>query len=168
MKKQSLIILGCIGLCACAYRPQNLEPYTPEPLSSCPTVAVRPEHKKIVQFQDQRQAFLIEIIGHEGHCYFDENTLKDKAVVSPRLKITRLSNTNVEDVHVSYYLETNKGPAEYLGQKTFFTTVLMPKGVNEIYYTPAKGELTAPLGKYQPDIYVGLNEDKADLQERVK
>lgn len=168
MKEKSLLTILSIGLCACTFQNKNLEPYEPDPLVSCPTVGIRAEHKKLVQSQGNQEAFLIEIIGREGHCYYDENIFKEKAVVAPRVRVKRLSNTNIEDVHFSYYLETYEGPANYLGQKTYFAVVNMPKGVDEVYYTPAKGELTVPLGKYNPDIYMGLNEDQSDLQERVK
>ncbi len=172
MKTKMYTLLMIAILCGCHI--QNKETFdfnetadTKLP-SLCPTVEIVSSGQKIIQKQNTVDAFLIEIIGSQGHCHFDENLLKDTASVAPRFKITRLNGTNVEDVHFSYYLETGIGPEKYLGRKTFFGQVRMPKGLQEIIYTPEKGTLSISAGAHNPDIYIGLYEDKTELQRKVK
>jgi len=112
--------------------------------------------------------FKIEMIGYKGHCYFDERVQKNKAAVAPRFKIVRLRNSNVEDVHFSYYLETFEGPTRFLGQKTYFAAARMPKGSYEMYYSPEFGELSVPAGEYDFDMYAGLKAITQDSEYKVK
>jgi len=158
-------LTGLLSGCALFDRPVEDEGQT---LGPCPTVAIHPEHQKIIQNDEHGPVFTLEIIGYDGYCYYDENTLKDKAVAAPRIKVVRLNDSMIEDIHVSYYIQTYEGPANYLGRKNFFSEIRMPRGVPEIYYTPAQGELSIPAGKYNPDIYMGLNADTADFQYEVK
>ena len=157
-----LLIAGCTS--------QNV--YVPEgdsaPLMACPKVEIKAEDRAIIQKAGGQDLFKIELTGYAGNCYYDERISKDKAVVSPRFKITRLTNNHVEDVHFSYYLETAEGPTRFLGKKTYFAEVNMVTGVNEIVYTAPAGELSAPIGKQKVDMYVGLNAIAEDSEYKVK
>ena len=137
-------------------------------LVACPKVKIRTEDKAIIQTAGGQDLFKIEMIGYNGHCYFDEHILKDKAVVTPKFKITRLEDTNVEDVHFSYYVETAEGPSKFLGKKTYFAEVRMPKGSYESYYTPNSGELSFAPGVNDFDMYAGMYAVKADSEYAVK
>ena len=146
--------------------------YVPEddlsPLTACPKVKIKVEDKAIIQKAAGMDLFKIELTGYEGNCYYDARISKNKAVVSPRFKITRLTNNHVEDVHFSYYLETVEGPTRFLGKKTYFAEVNMITGVNEIVYTASAGELSAPIGKHDVDMYIGLNAVPEDSEYKVK
>ena len=135
---------------------------------TCPKVEIRDEDKAIVQRAAGEDLFQIEVVGYDGRCYYDERVLKNKAVVSPKFKITRLGYNHVEDVHFSYYLETVKGPTRFLGKKTYFAEAHLIEGVNEIVYTAKPGDLSIPAGEYDVDMYVGLNALAEDSEYRVK
>jgi len=156
-------------LSACSlFQKDSLVPENSESLLTCPKVEIKSKDEKIIQKDYDMEAFLITIAGYKGHCYYDEKTLKDKAVIAPQFKVLRLADNNVEDVHFSYYIETAVGPQRYLGKKTYFAEVRIPRGVQEVFYMPEQGELSIPIGEKIPDIYVGLNEDKYELQKKTK
>ncbi len=134
-------------------------------VEGCPKVHIRRNDAAIVQKEGNIKAFEIIAIGYEGFCYFNEKVNKDRAVIKPKFKVMRLADTDVTDIHFSYYLETVEGPKCYLGKKTYHAMVSIPKGTQEIEYVGEKGELSIPpSGTYDLDIYLGLNEDATDLQ----
>jgi len=161
--KLYLPLFMCLTLVGCASDEMG---YTD--LNACPKVQIRQDDKAIVQTAYGKDLFKIEMIGYDGHCYFDERLDKDKAVVSPRFKIVRLTDTNVEDVHFSYYLETYEGPVRFLGKKTYFAAVRMPKGSFEMFYSDEGRELSVPAGRYDFDMYAGLYAVKADSERKAK
>ena len=152
----ALLLAGCVG--------QNYD----ENFNFCPRVHIRAEDQAIVQTVGTEGLFKIEMIGYKGRCYYDERVKKDKAVVAPEFKITRLSQTNVEDVHFSYYMETAQGPERFLGRKTYYAHTQMLKDAVEIYHTPKDHELTSPAGEYDFDLYAGLNAIKGDSEYKLK
>ena len=160
--KLSLLIFPLIAGCV------SYSQETYEDLGACPKVQIRQEDRSIIQKAGGRDLFKIEMVGYNGHCYYDERVQKDKAVVSPTFKITRLSDTNIEDVHFSYYLETYEGPARFLGKKTYFSEVRMPKGSFESYHTADGGELSVPAGEYDFEMYAGLNAVLQDSEYKTK
>lgn len=168
--KAKLSLLFVILTTACIYRPQYeaYEDGESGNLGRCPTVQIKQEDRSIIQKAGGRDLFKIEMVAYEGHCYYDERIEKDKAVVSPKFKITRLTDTNVEDIHFSYYLETAEGPAKFLGKKTYYGEVRMPKGSFESYYTPESGELSFEAGRGKVDMYIGLYAVKADSEYKAK
>lgn len=134
-------------------------------IDGCPKIHIRRDDAAIVQKENKKPVFEIIASGYDGHCYFNEKINRDKAVVSPKFKIVRLSDTDVTDIHFSYYLETAEGPNCYLGKKTFFATTSIPQGAKEIEYFAPKSEIViAPSGSYDLDVYMGLYEDISDLQ----
>lgn len=165
--KAKLSLLFVVLTTACMYQPQ-FEAYEGEELGSCPRVQIRLDDRTIIQKAGGKDLFKIEMVAYEGHCYYDERIEKDKAVVSPKFKITRLTDTNVEDVHFSYYLETAEGPTKFLGKKTYFGEVRMPKGSFESYYTPEPGELSFKAGSGKVEMYIGLYAIKADSEYKTK
>lgn len=164
--KTKYLLLSLLFIGACAVN--NDYAGDDDAFGSCPKVEINSEDKKIIQEAGGVKLFEIELVGYTGSCYYDTRVLKNKAVVSPRFKITRLTDTNVEDIHFSYYLETAEGPARFLGKKTYFAEVGMIKGVYEIMYEAPAGELSIPAGKYDVDMYVGLNAVKEDSERKVK
>ena len=131
----------------------------------CPKIHIRRNDAKVIQKQEKQAAFEIEAVGYSGSCYFNKVTNQQRAIVKPTFKIVRLNNKNISDIHFSYYLETVKGPKEYLGKKTYFAQVSMPIGVKEVSYIADVSELSIPkVGSYDLDMYLGLNEDAAELQ----
>ena len=134
-------------------------------IEGCPKIHIRREDAAIIQKEEKTPAFEIVATGYNGHCYFNEKINRDKAIISPKFKISRLSDTDVTDIHFAYYLETAEGPKCYLGKKTFFAKVSIPKGTKEIEYIDPKSEIViAPSGTYDLDVYMGLYEDISDLQ----
>jgi major membrane immunogen (membrane-anchored lipoprotein) len=123
----------------------------------CPKAHLRQNDIKITQFEADQPLFDIRLIGYDGYCYFNEKTNKHKAVLKPRFQITRLSDSDVTDIHFSYYLETVEGPAKYIGKKTFFETLSIAEGQTDLTYTGANREIIIPEpGTYNLDIYIGL------------
>ena len=169
MKTKNLL-LSLLVVAACSTQNVYVEggDYDVASYGVCPKVQIKAEDKAIIQKAGGVDLFKIEAVGYKGNCYYDERLSKEKAVVSPKFKITRLSDTNVEDVHFSYYLQTAEGPTRFLGKKTYFEAVNMPKGVYEIVYEAKGGELSTPLGQYDVDMYVGLNAVKADSEYKLK
>lgn len=134
----------------------------------CPKVEIKQADKAIIQTASGQDLFKIEAVGYTGNCYYDKRVLKEKAVVFPQFKITRLTNNHVEDIHFSYYLETVEGPSRFLGKKTYFAKANMIVGVNEIIYTAKPGELSIPASGYDIDMYLGLNAWTEELEYKVK
>jgi len=170
MKKKFLSLAALLIISGCAHNPfetEYVEPGVASDLTDCPRVVIRNEDKSILQKAANRELFKIEVVGYDGLCYFDERTNKAKAVVAPHFKITRLDDTNVEDIHFSYYLETAQGPTAYLGKKTYFTEAHMQKGQSETYHSAKEGELSIPLENGEADIYVGLYAKKADSEFKI-
>lgn len=164
MKMQKLLpVMLLIAGCA-----SNNGFSTADYIDVCPQINIRHEDRAIIQKVGAEDIFKIEVTGWKGRCYYDERVKKDKAVVAPEFKITRLSPTNIEDVHFSYYMETAQGPERFLGKKTYFAKVEMLKDANEIYYTATENELAIPAGKYDFDMYIGLNAVKADSEYKLK
>ena len=138
-------------------------------VDACPKVHIRQNDTKIVQIDEYRELFTIEAVGYEGHCYYNKKLGKNKAVVKPKFKITRVEKSDVTDVHFSYYLETVEGPVNYLGKKTYFAEVHIPLGAEVLDYTTEGGELTIPVpGTYNIDIYLGLKAKAQDLEYKTK
>ena len=71
-------------------------------IDACPKVHIRQNDTKIVQIDEYHELFTIEAVGYEGHCYYNKKLGKDKAVVKPKFKITRMEESDVTDVHFSY------------------------------------------------------------------
>ncbi len=163
MNKKTLILLVSLLLSGClTYQPAK--DIANSDSSACPQVVIRPQDKSIIQTASHQRIFKIEIVGYSGHCYFDERIGKNKAVVAPSFKITRLNESNVEDVHFSYYLETAEGPSRFLGKKTYFTQARIAKGQYEAYHNAQSGELSIPYAQGNVDIYTGLYAQKADSE----
>ena len=135
-------------------------------IDACPKVHIKRKDSVIVQKEGNTNAFEIVALGYSGHCYFNKNVNKTKAIIRPEFKIVRLSDVDDTDVHFSYYLETVEGPEAYLGKKTYFAKVTIPKGTKEIGYIPNEtAELSIPEHrKENADIYFGLNEDTSEMQ----
>ena len=161
-----LALLPLVAACSSSSSFSN-DVYEDE-LISCPKVKIKAEDRSIVQKVAGKEYFKIEMVSYNGHCYYDEKILKDKAVVSPTFKVTRLLDTNVEDVHFSYYLESAEGPARFLGKKTYFAEVRVPRGSFETFYTATPGELSIPAGVYNVDMYAGLIADAKDAEYKIK
>ena len=134
-------------------------------INACPKVHIRRNDAVLIQKEGDVKAFEIAAVGYSGYCYFNENVNKHRAVVIPKFKIVRLSDTDITDVHFSYYLETVEGPEAYLGEKTYFAEVKIEKNAQEKIYTAPTEELSVPKqGTYDLDVYLGLNDDISDLQ----
>jgi len=166
--KQIFLSLLLMGGCATQNEYVSGGDYDLSSFDVCPKVEIKSEDKAIIQKAGGKDLFEIELVGYQGNCYYDKRISKNKAVVAPQFKIKRLSDTNVEDIHFSYYLQTVEGPTRFLGKKTYYATVNMIKGVQEIIYDANAGELTAPLGQYDVDVYIGLNAILADSDYKVK
>ena len=118
----------------------------------------------LVQKQGKEKAFEIAAIGYSGYCYFNEVIEEYRAVVKPEFQVTRLSDTDITDVHFSYYLETAEGPKSYLGKKTYFAEISISQGMHEIKYIADAIEMTIPKNRAKDaDIYLGLNADASEL-----
>ncbi len=138
------------------------------PIKTCPKVQIKAQDKTIKQYAGSQNLFEIEMVSYIGHCYYDEKAGQTKAVVTPIFQIKRLSESNVEDLHFSYYLETAEGPARFLGKKTYFAAVHMPKGVWNISWRGKQSDgISIPDGQYHVDMYAGLYAIKADSEEKV-
>lgn len=174
MKIKLSVLLLAFVLSACSNNQQNNhfvvksgenETSYLKDINGCPKVHIRREDASLIQKEGHKPAFEIVASGYAGHCYFNEKINKDKAVIIPKFKIIRLTDTDVTDIHFSYYLETVEGPKHYLGKKTHFAEVSIPQGTKEIEYIAPKSELIIPpSGTYDLDVYMGLYEDISDLQ----
>ena len=179
MKNILLTLVVVVMLGACAFKNRNSNAYVVvsgsddtsylKDINACPKVHIRQDDVKIVQAADYRELFAIKAVGYEGFCYFNEKLQKDRAVVKPRFKITRLGESDVTDVHFSYYLETVEGPEGFLGKKTYFASVNISEGVDEVEYTADIGELSIPQpGTYNLDLFLGLIANGYDMEYKVK
>lgn len=175
MKKFIIAITAVVLLAACTRRFENDEYYVVaagaddtsylQGVSGCPIVHIRNNDIEIIQTAEYRDLFEIKAVGYEGYCYYNEAVKKYRAVVSPKFKVKRLSNSDITDVQFSYYLETVEGPEKYLGRKTYFAKVSIPENADEIFYTADRGELGIPEpGSYDLDIYLGLNANRFDAE----
>lgn len=165
MKTKLSLILLTFLTAGCAWW-QNSDYHAPK---TCPKVRIKAEDNAIQQFVGGQNLFEIKMIGSSGYCYYDEKALQTKAVVRPIFHLTRLSESNVEDVHFSYYLETAEGPARFLGKKTYFAEVRMTKGVwNMDWQAPESDGISVPAGEYDVEMYAGLYAVKADSEEKVQ
>lgn len=159
MSKKYFIFLTLILVASCQNYSQR----------SCPNAQISRDTAYIIQKSQVAEDFSIELVGTDGYCYYDEKIKHDKAVVAPIFKIKRLSPNGQTDIMFSYYTKTIKGPPEYLGTKTHFVTVLMPKDVDELQYTGKQTEVRIPAGmKYDYDIILGLALSKADYDYNQK
>ncbi len=179
MKKFLLGLTALAMLGACALKKDNSDTYIVvsgtddtsylKDVDACPKVHIRQDDVKIVQVADYRELFSVKAVGYEGFCYFNEKVQKDRAVVKPRFRITRLEDSDVTDVQFSYYLETVEGPEGFLGKKTYFASVNVPQGVNEVEFTADIGELSIPQpGTYNLDLFLGLVANGYDLEYKRK
>ena len=164
-KKFLSVALRCL-VAGCGGRKLSSETYAD--LTDCPRVSFRPSDQAIIQTASYQKIFKIEVAGYDGNCYFDERVQKNKVAIAPRFKITRLENSNVEDVHFSYYIETAEGPSGYLGRKTYFTEAHINKGQSEVYHSAKGGELSVPFSRGDVDVYVGLNAKNADSEIKIR
>lgn len=136
-------------------------------VQGCPKIHIRNKDFRITQSEASRKLFAIEAVGYDGYCYYNEKTEKNKAVIQPRFKITRLNPSDVNDVHFSYYLETAEGPEQYLGKKTFFAEAKLVPNEKELMFTDRKRELIIPEpGTKDLDVYMGLYARKIDSESK--
>lgn len=179
MKKFLLSLTALALFSACSLKNDNSEVYVVvsgaddtsylKDVNACPKVHIRQDDVKIVQVAEYRELFKIQAVGYEGFCYFNEKVQQDRAVVRPRFKITRLEDSDVTDVQFSYYLETVEGPESFLGKKTYFASVNIPQGVNEMEFTADIGELSIPHpGTYNLDLFLGLVANGYDMEYKIK
>ena len=157
----SLLVIFCVTGCFFAGQKNAISTSNGGP---CPSVVIRADNQAITQVDAYQKIFKIEMVGYDGYCLFDDRINKNKAFVAPKFKIMRLADSNVEDVHFSYYLETAEGPTSYLGRKTYYTSARIAKGVFETYHTATFGELSIPDRKGGVDIYAGLNAIRDELE----
>ena len=179
MKKSILSLAAAALLASCSFNDNEADHYVVvsgaddtsylKDVEGCPKIHIREDDVKIVQKEDYQELFEIKAVGYEGICYFNEKVEKDRAVVKPKFKVMRLSDSDVTDVQFSYYLETVEGPTSFLGRKTYFASANMPVGVNEMEFTADAGELTIPVpGTYDLDIFLGLIANAYDLEYKKK
>lgn len=179
MKKYILGLTAAAVLAACSFNRDDSSHYVVvsgsddtsylKDVQGCPKVHIRHDDVKIVQKENYQELFEIKAVGYEGFCYFNEKVEKDRAVVKPKFKVVRLSDSDVTDVQFSYYLETVEGPTSFLGRKTYFASANIPVGVNEMEFTADAGELTIPVpGTYDLDIFLGLIANAYDLEYKKK
>lgn len=136
-------------------------------VEGCPRVHIRNNDVKVIQNAEYKDIFEIKAIGYEGYCYYNQTVAKDKAVVKPKFKISRLAESDITDVQFSYYLETVEGPEKYLGRKTYFAAVDIPEGTESVTLTADAGELSIPRpGTYNLDIYLGLSAKRVDYEHK--
>lgn len=136
-------------------------------VKGCPKIHIRQKDAVIIQSEASQKLFEIKADGYQGYCWFNDKTGKNKAVVQPRFKISRLSQSDVTDVHFSYYLETAEGPDQFLGKKTFFAEAKLAGNEKELIFTDQKREMIIPEpGTYNLDIYLGLYARKADSESK--
>lgn len=136
-------------------------------IKACPKIHIRNKDFRVIQSEADKRLFQIEAVGYEGYCYYNDKTEKNKAVVKPRFKIKRLSQSDVNDVHFSYYLETAEGPSKYLGKKTFFAQTSLAPYAEETIFTDQKREMIIPQpGTYNLDIYMGLYANRNDSESK--
>lgn len=177
MKKILAGFCGLALLCGCSFNKGNEGVYEVAAgeddtsyladVEGCPKVHIRNKNKKIVQKEGRREIFEIAVVGYEGFCKYSEKLCRDQATVMPKFRVRRLSPSDITDVQISYFLETVEGPAKYLGRKTYFASVSIPEGMNEMYFTAEGGQLSIPQpGTYNLDIYLGLNADRFDMEFR--
>ena len=178
MKKSILVLALTTVLAACSFSREDNHyvvvsgaddtSYLKD-VEGCPKIHIREDDVKIVQQENYQELFEIKAVGYEGFCYFNEKVEKDRAVVKPKFKVTRLNDSDVTDVRFSYYLEAVEGPTSFLGRKTYFAKASMPVGVNEMEFTADAGELTIPVpGTYDLDIFLGLIANAYDLEYKKK
>lgn len=163
MKTKLPLFLLMFLTCGCVFSNENTTG-----MRTCPRVQIRSEDAHIKQFAGGQDLFEIQMISYSGHCFYDEKTGVSKAVVSPIFYIKRLTESNVEDVHFSYYLETAEGPAKFLGKKTYFAKVRMTKGVWNLTWQANESDKISIPGEYDVDMYAGIYAHKVDSEEKVK
>lgn len=138
-------------------------------IDACPKVHIRQDDVKIIQTAEYRELFTVKAVGYEGFCYFNEKVQKDRAVIKPKFRVSRIEDSDITDVHFSYYLETVEGPKRFLGKKTYFASVNIPLGVQEVEFTADIGELSIPVpGTYDLDVFLGLIANGYDLEYKMK
>lgn len=136
-------------------------------VKGCPKVHIRNKDFRVIQSEAAVPLFEIEAVGYEGYCYYNDKVEKNKAVIVPKFKITRLGASDVDRVHFSYYLETAEGPAKYLGRKTYFAEAAIAPNNKVTYFEDKRIELTIPeRGKLNLDVYMGLNARKSDSESK--
>lgn len=151
MIKKILAVTLLLSIAGCSW-------WKGEPSKVCPRALIQRKDAYMIQKSMHYEEFMIELVGQEGFCYFDNRVNHDKAVVSPIFKIKRLRPNDETDVMFSYYTETVKGPPAFLGKKTYFAKVYMPADETEIEYRAKETEVRIPPGmKYDFDINLGLN-----------
>lgn len=134
-------------------------------VKACPKLHIKRSDSVLIQKEGKFDAFEIIASGYSGHCYFNDTIKEYRAVVKPEFKVVRLSDTDITDIHFSYYLETAEGPKSYMGKKTYFVEVSMPQGTKEVKYIPDDAiEMTIPKDSIKnADIYLGLKADASEL-----
>lgn len=151
MLKKTAIASLVIILASCSW-------FHGEEKKYCPRAFIPRSDSYLIQKGADKEDFMIELIGFDGYCYFDNGIKHDKAIVTPIFKITRLSPSDETDVMFSFYAETIKGPPEYLGKKTYYETISVPLNKREIEFKGKQAELRIPPEmKYEFDINLGLN-----------
>lgn len=163
MKNKLLLFFLMFLTFGCYQTTQEYMPFT-----TCPRVQIRKDDQKIKQFAAGQDLFEIEMVSYSGRCSYDEKTGQTKAFITPIFHLTRLTKSNVEDVHFSYYLETAEGPSRFLGKKTYFEAAHITKGVWNLTWKGKESDgITIPNGEYDVDMYAGLYAVKADSEEKV-
>lgn len=125
--------------------------------SFCPNVIINRDEAYVTKIVNYRSDFLIELTGYSGYCFFDDRVNRNKAVITPEFKITRLRKSDETEVQFGFFTETLQGPPEYLGRKNYPASVIIPLNQIEKSFTGPSLTLKVPnMDEYRFQILLGL------------
>lgn len=123
----------------------------------CPFITIKREDARLIQKVNYQDDFEVEFKGVEAYCYYDSLVKQEKAVITPIFIVKKLRDTDETDIHFSWFTNTIKGPPAYLGKKSYFTEVSMPRGTREKEYRGKAVSVKIPQEMmYDFEIFAGL------------
>ena len=156
--KKYLSILLLFFLCSCTYsfEQDNLE----HNKHNCAKIYIPTSNSYLVQIVNYSANFRVELTGYESYCYNYLPADMRFAVITPYFRVTRLRPSKDTEVDFSFYTQTQKGPPEFLGKRSYFASVDIYGDVVDIKAKPVK--VRVPLQSSGFEVELGLDLSKAE------
>lgn len=156
MKTLSKIIGALLAVSACA-------PALREADYMCPNVRIPRATAFVTQKAAYSEEVRVELIGYEGYCLTAATVNRRYAAIKPLFRVQRLREGYDTRVDVSYFTETIKGPPEFLGRKTYFASVDIPRDMTEKEFAGREIRVRVPTEGYDDfTILLGMDVSPAE------
>lgn len=128
--------------------------------NQCPRIYIPTQSSYLTQIVNYSTNFRVELTGYESYCYTYAPANMRFAIITPYFMVRRLRPSKDTEVDFSFYTQTQKGPPEFLGKRSYFASVKINLEKVEVKGNPVKVRI--PLDTNNFEISLGLDMTSAE------